>query len=1568
MNIKSLFNNIKKFAVSAAVCLSFSVFMTCSTGLGEEVDVEAPHLAITSPLRNTFQNKQFTLNGTAVDNHGVEKVVISEVTNINGVSKVTKLGEAKLTGENWSFDVTLEEGEKTIQCQALDKSQNTSIYSIQNITILVDETAPEGNAWYIDRGNGNQTSLRELKDLQDLDTNLSENIDYPQNVSFKVYGTMFDAFAIKDVKLIVKDEAGNQIFRKDNIGSSLYSPEFFIEESDFTNYDSKYASGRHYFQLFYYSVDENNNDNTRPLDWFIWYPESDQPNFYQNLEVNGIITVPVNSAIPLDTFDDDSLKTVYVGLITQEKYETISGAEDAKINALKGFSDSELISLGLAKSNVSSQINSQQIRSGSIPGIYYLVGYGQDATASAVTSARIWKTIVTDNNNPILFVENPTENTIPTIDEGETSKFTIKGYSLDTSGTASVKVVFVPNGITDPHNYAKNIAATDTTSEGSSKVFESGARLWNPNLKDEIDVSTDNLTWKKQSFKIQLDLLTDFIENKEKFFLFYVTDSDGNVVTQDFKLQADTSEPTLNIYKDALKTEELLDMYVCDYYTNGLVMAFDALKSSGLGIKDSSFKIYKDGDEEHPIASGPTVSFTKEQLKEIAQTNVQPRFTFYAEDLLGNSSLQIRTVVLTRLPTIEEITSDAVDTTYKAGDEITIQAKFSSSVRVTGTPRIKILYSASDATPKYANYAGGSGSETLRFTFTVPEGASSSKLYCPDADQIDLNGGKIETTDSNGGDAHLDTIVSGKNLQDSKTIKLDGIKPEIDLFTISCEDISSGSFSTTKEIKALISFTENVRVNGSPKLNLKVGSADMEFTFQGMEGTRVTFAHKIMADDPNGVVEYNKGKCFTESDSQFITDVWGNTLKLTSSTLTPSNVAIDTLAPVTPVLTDLVSGTYNSKQTITLGEVETGAKVEYSINGGSSWTTYIAPVELGTGTYQVTARQTDGAGNVSSTAAVVDLNIDCEFPAISDFICSLPDGSYPKDKVVDFKMTFEDKVTSGATATVTLSNTAGTKTVVAKSISQTTATTSVTFRYTIEEGVFIEGLKISAVNLTGIKDTYNNTASATAADGIKTSFARSGVILDAVSPVITSVVPKNATTTNGVVVAKNGNVVTVTFSEKVYKENGTITLKRKGNWGIPAVMTVEEFGNVYNKLSDTDKYYLNAKENNEDLLDSRTGIAIGPYKMITHGLKVSGSKYVPDISTKYVLDFNLGLFDGSTNIDPYGKNMTREVSKIREIFEKTGYHKQELDVSSPSVVCADNVVTLTFSNILEDGIEWTLEMTEGCFRDETGNLTAAVEEDTYSFWSDKVAKPYVRADRYSHGYGAKEPGSTGTLTEITAQTTAQQGTLANNSGSKVKPTGNCRVRIDSQTPGATLSYKVYNSGSGEASTISHTTQANITHTSIADIATATLDADFTGTTYSGYVIVGDGSYTNARKDYVAATGTKTGFTKSDIGTEGVFKTVLYMIYDSNVQINVEGGTRKGGMPSISGFPLRDAPSDMRFSKNAYWDSSKRAWVWNSYEMLSEWALLIHKGNYSRDYPTAVYGQANYIYRYLCWDD
>lgn len=1657
-----------------------SLFLcTCTTGLGEEIDLEAPEITITSPKKNSFQKLTFTFEGTCYDNKGVTDIVISN----NETGKI--YGYGTINGENWKCDVRIpkdDESEITFLCAANDSFGNSSTKSAKRIHLIVDETAPEGLAWYLNK-NGKQIPLEEKSTLENLNFRSSKNKDIPQNEEFTITGKMYDAMSILEVGVILKDENEEIVLSKTvtketiSSGLSLFNPSFTFTADELIKINSKYEKGKHYFHVYYYSKDNSNNEETRELDWMLWYPESDKPGIEIGANDNDdlkTIRVVVGNSISANFFDDDGLTEVSWALRTSCDYteEEIASDEEKRNKVLndglepsKGeLNSKEPITFKDTEKKTDYQCNNE-IKVPTFPTkqgeCLKLIVVAKDNKTNNYT-ARIVDVAVDDNSKPLLFVESPIENTIPEINKDTLQEFSIKGYTLDTKGCNSVKIVFVPNNIgyntnKEKEDRAKVILANDTKSTGE-ETLNKKEMIWRKAMTPtNTDLNDDK--YYEQPFEFKFDMLNGFNGvggNKDKFFEIEITDTDGNKVYRQFKITGDTIKPTIGlVYPDK-------NLAVVDYSTEDLVIKFKGTKDTGLGMRYADYKLVFEGDDytiengglkpykdgkvltTDQLEAGTVIDYvqfskSKDEVQKYCGDNTevsvtkQASFELFATDVLGNETSEKLVLVLSPLPHITSITSDKPETTYKQGDKITIQANFSANVNVTGKPQLKVYYNELDNEPKYADYIRGTGTKSLTFEFTVPSGAESNSGLCTKADNpIYLNGGSIKTAEIGDGDAHIDSIppkidengniIINNLLQDSKKLKIDGISPYITSikFTANTAKETDGKYyvTTAKTITASLTANEALLLSETPKLNVQSDSESIPFEFQSIsnESKTLNFIYKVISTSKEGMVQYNPANYFTPDAVKNITDNAGNKLELKTGNFIDSNVIIDRKGPSKAPSINLTAGSYNKIDDLTLEPLEKDGKVQYSLDEGVTWKDYTAAVKLEAGTHYIQTRQYDKAGNVSPTLETVKVILNDTFPLPTGLTIKKPDGKYKKDTEIKIALEFEDTVKGPKAGDVKLKivpcgKETPEKIVESKAIAAA-GSTKVEFEFTVSDTDSFDGIEIKEITFTdNFVDGYGNKPSATTKAELKklqedetgSGGKRPNITLDGKNPGISSYSPANKG------VYKTGNdrfTVTLTFDEPVFQESGNIILQRKGNWAIPAVMTGPEFLDIYNNINLTvaQKETLMATTNGNatgaERVDARTGIAVGPYRKITHGLKGT-TTLTPDTDTKYVLDFNLGLYEGTTTLDKYasGGGITADVAEIRKVFEATGYHQHVIDVKDASVTVKDNVVTIVFANI-EDGLEWELLIDEGAFIDATGNEFAGLKSGDYTVWSDKVATPVVRVDRYSHGYGAYEPDINGNLTEITGYKSPSNkknlvipaGISDINSGYNIKPTGYARVRIDCQTPGADIYYEIVNKSSISTSaetgaikysykdnteaepTVVEGTSVTFTSTEHNNMFTLSSNGDATkteltftsgGTEYENFVIVGDGLLTTARKDYVTAYAKKTNFTDSSNGYEGVFKTVICSS-NRDGALNIEGGTAKGGEANINGFPVKDATKDIRYSKNMYQDGKNNYWI--SYEIIStHWAILQHRENYSTNYPWSSYGEYTYMYWFSTWE-
>lgn len=1650
--------------------------MSCDIGLGSALDLEAPEITIISPKSGENLPKTFTITGTCKDNVKVTRVIVQEQIG----DQTRHLADAKIQGETWSAQITLEtDGDTSIVCTAQDAMGNSSTKSKQTVTFVIDETAPTAKDWSVNRGQGNKpiSLVTNIERLKTLDLSLSTNKLTSQNEKFTISGKFDDAVSIAQITLSLYEEmeSGTESFiisktltpydyLKVSPNGSIYSPSWDFTEEELVEKSKSLKNGKHYLKVVYESLDNAGNKSSLiNVGYFLWYPESDEPGVEINTEDDKLV-INTGSIIPLTFFDDDGISEVGYDLIT-EKVKTDKGITLENLETHISQENKKTTEV-FGKDDVQVQILTKKEDGSVLPsGKYYLLVYVKEKKTdkTPLSKKRLIEVTIIDDRKPFLIIEKPNENEIPKVEQN--SKFTISGYSYDTSGSKFVKIAYIPGNDTNSakDSRARTLLASDAVPRNlqgtTSSSTEGIVRKYDFNLQSKPSAKDGYV---QEKFEFTFDLLNDFSteKNARKFFMLMVEDLDNNREYKQLIVEADTEKPEFDI-------QEPQEMQVIDYSKSDLHFKFKATKSSGLGIDEKTYKVIDNNNNkeytfnnngngltwngENGAHDFITLTIPKSELQKMADSSSQQVFLFECSDILGNKAQERRVIVLSPLPVLESITVEQANGTYGIGKEIVFLANFSDTVKVTGSPRLKLEGITNGGKPveRYADYVPGNNSDTLKFKYIVKDGDESSNLSCADS-SIDLKGGKIETGTLGTGNATI-TYTNGKNFWDStdssikKEIKLDGVKPKIENVTANVTGVTkqNGDKYYAKEARQVlvtVTFSEPVLISANE--SLKIGNLTFTQNSMGHDSKTAVYAYTVKAND-NQELSYNLASCFEKFEN--IKDSVGNTLAKGTNESKKLNVVLDTTSPKAPNSTGINDkDIFNKPPEFTVTQDSSDSdiqKLEYSLDNGQTWNDYSDKVTIENGgTYSIIVRATDYAGN-TTTSDSKTITFNDQFPEILEIALDSPDGNYKLGDKLIFSVTLADTVKSYQTTDATLifeefQNTNGTTTLNSKTInvvaSDSNDSNVLKFEYQVAKGDNFKGIHISALSLKNIQDKYTNTQDKATTEKIEqltkaTSGAcyRQNIKLDGDAPTIVSRKPSNNEAIK--VNEENGYLtITLTFNEPVYKESGTITLQRKGTWGIPAVMTVEEFNKVYNSssLNATDKEVLKHKDKATgiDKLDGKTGQPVGPYKKLTHGLKLEGDKYVPDIDTKYVLDFDLGLYEGEKTIE----EKKVDVAQIRKVFEKTGYHQHSLQVGSNQITASEDskTWTITFPEKIQEGIKWELLISQGAFRDEVGNLFAGLtsqndDNDTsgYTLWTDKVSTPVVRVDRYSHGYGAKEPDKDGKLTEITANGIFGTPKIEG-SGGMIAPTGYVRVRVDTQTPGAKITYRKVNTGAFNAITGQPpTTRASLNDTipfsqyklqnglnqkeklndsdkkwdfldnvnssqrcSVSEIpdlkqvqCNTTTDCQDLPTD-NHIIIVGDGDYKTARKDYVIAQASLDSvkidgknMTTSSYGVEGAFKTVIYSKRFYNMetnQFNIEGGTSNYGAPSIAGFPVRDGPSKPSpYSKNAY-NIQNGEHIFVSYEFVSTWSVLLQQNNNSKGYGRSDYGQATYFCGYF----
>ncbi len=468
-------------------------------------------------------------------------------------------------------------------------------------------------------------------------------------------------------------------------------------------------------------------------------------------------------------------------------------------------------------------------------------------------------------------------------------------------------------------------------------------------------------------------------------------------------------------------------------------------------------------------------------------------------------------------PTVSSVTSSIANGTYKAGDAISIQVNFSEAVTVTGTPQLTLETGTTD---QVTNYASGSGTSTLRFTYTIQAGDVSADLDCQSTTALAQNGGTIK--DAAGNNATLTLAVPGaaNSLGSNKDIVVDGIAPTISNVN---SVTANGTYKTGDAISIQVNLSEAVTVTGTPQLTLETGTTDQVIDYASGSGTStLTFTYTVQAGDESTDLDYQSISALALNGGT-IKDAAGNSATLTLAATGAANslgnnkaIVIDGIAPtVISVNSTTTNGSYmagdvisiqvNFSEAVTVTgttqlTLETGTTdqvINYASGSGTSTLTFNYTIQMGDVSadldYQSTSALSlnsgtikDAAGNnaililatpgaVNSLGANKAIVIDGIAPIISSVNSSTANGTYKTGDAISIQINFSEAVTVTGTPTLDL-NSGGTV-----SYNSGSGTSTLTFNYTVGIGQSSTDLDYStttSLSLNGgtIKDAVGNNA------------------------------------------------------------------------------------------------------------------------------------------------------------------------------------------------------------------------------------------------------------------------------------------------------------------------------------------------------------------------------------------------------------------------------------------------------------------------------------------------------------
>ena len=430
-------------------------------------------------------------------------------------------------------------------------------------------------------------------------------------------------------------------------------------------------------------------------------------------------------------------------------------------------------------------------------------------------------------------------------------------------------------------------------------------------------------------------------------------------------------------------------------------------------------------------------------------------------------------------PTVVSENTAQSSGTYSIGDTINVRINFSEAVTISsGTPQITL------DTGDVITYSSGDGTSTLTFNYTVTVNDSTAEL---DITSSAITGGTITDIPGNTAVLTLPTAGGSDELEENKSIVIDGVRPTISSVSSST---SNGTYGVGETIAITVTFDDTVNVaSGTPSFEVETGTSDGTATYASGSGSSVlTFNYTIASGHQTSDLAVKDSSITLNGGT--IRDVNSNDAVLTFPTAGGSDeldenkaIVIDGIIPtISSESSDVGSGTYGIGDTIVVEinfndsvivaggtpsiTIGTGDTLTYS--GGSGTSTlefsYIVSLNDNDSDLDVSSASIalngatiqDGTGNNatltlptggSSLEGAENVVIDGIRPTISGATSLTADGYYNDPDVIQIHVNFSEAVTlSGGSPTVPL-DTGGTA-----SYASGSGTSQWTFNYTVADG------------------------------------------------------------------------------------------------------------------------------------------------------------------------------------------------------------------------------------------------------------------------------------------------------------------------------------------------------------------------------------------------------------------------------------------------------------------------------------------------------------------------------------
>ena len=1254
------FTNMKKLLKTLFTVFAVLSISSCKIGLGAAVDLTPPVLKVSSHSSDDTVAEKFTLAGTASDNEAVTEITIDfedadihyKIEPGNNWFKKTASSDdwieiledttnyCKFSNNVWCWSIDVDTADKietkdgsnySFTGLIRDKAGNSGKNTKVECTLVVDVESPDvsiqqpelltGEYGYV-KGETDPYILENgncIAKLLNGKIQISGRVD--QSISFKGLRIDFDngevksgvrksskessvpVNSIEDVIKLNDASLGDLnepkiYFSKTLEDSNLRTWTITVDPEDLINSENGKAdnlkTGKHLIRVVSTCLSASNAWERKILGYFVWWPEADTPWITVSSCDNNDVEDDAQkyscfpgSFISGSCQDDDGIKSFVSTIYKKENgnYEAVENGRKEHIN-----SDTEILkylafSVGVPTDTGSYKIDFKVI----------------DVNGNERELTKYFKT--SDVSAPKLEIITPEENSTAIQNKEGNITFSVK--ATDDGAVKTLALVWL--------NPAK---ANDVSNK--INYLTGSADYWGKAIKDGYDDANGNKLYllvengslKDATVSKDLNIYSDLgINGKEKKlsaqeFIFYASDGISNTI-KTITLTGDTITPELSFDqikigdqeysletpptfkklsaddKEAIITGKWSDKFNSDDIDNTEKFAEYTVK---WGNNTTEFERNSDGTWSAvvvPPADGGTI------------TAVLSDFAGNKKTIQSAASIESTDLSLARIGCNED------DGAYTTGKVLNLTLEFTKNTNVDITAEKPSLKLNNGGT---ATYESGSGTPVHVYRYTI--GETDRDVEKLSVKELNTNGAKwydsaVEKIDSNAVTFKINDNVA--NLESTRTITIDKTKPKIKSIT---SLVAAGSYKVGSQIPLMLEFSEDVTIENPENLALNFAHNNATTSTTSVSGSRyVLFTYEVKEGDNANPLKFDS----ISHDSVTIKDNAGNILddwKPSASSF--AGIVIDTDKPSAPSFGDWSPASYiiDSDGTSFTLAGEAGATIEYSIDNGASWLPYTSTVTLkNNGNYEVTARQTDVAGNISENATTKTFTIDVG-DLLTKITAKTPNGTYSTNtstKTIVGRIEFRKEVTIEQGATVTLNIGSGKTVPINECTTSNGKSKEFTFTYEITDGDIVDLLDVTGWSFTSVKVGTESVNVSFPTDSAKLLRTNRNITILTGKPVLQSAVIE-------------GTTLNVKFDRPISKLSGNIVLEydddKTGNeFRVPIVLSASE----YNEL-----------KSNTTIRDS--------YIAGTNGATVSGSTLVNDTTTKYILKTGLTGDDRNTDL------------------------------------------------------------------------------------------------------------------------------------------------------------------------------------------------------------------------------------------------------------------------------------------------------------------------------------------------